>query len=134
MKEVTIYTDGSALGNPGPSGWGYVIIYNDTPEENSGSMGNSTNNRAEITAAIQALNNLYVPCKVTLYSDSQYLVNTMNKKFQKSANKDLWVKLEEAAKQHSVTWKWVRAHNGDHYNEIANKLATGASRKSKVYL
>lgn len=140
MKNIIAYTDGSCLGNPGPGGWGVILIYNNHSKQFSGRDENTTNNKMELTAAIQALKNLKEPCKVTLFTDSQYVKNgitlwlknwekngfkTANKKDVK--NKELWVLLDEFTKKHKVTWKWVKAHNGNKYNEMVDELARNAA-------
>lgn len=146
MKEVTIYTDGSAKGNPGNGGYGAVIIYTNDKGETvektiSGGYPDTTNNRMEITAAIKALQVLTIPCKVKVYSDSQYLVNTFNKRWinnwkrngWKTANgndvknKDLWEVMLSLTKYHKVKFEWVKGHAENKYNELCDKLATSAA-------
>ena len=141
MKQVTIYTDGSSLGNPGPGGWGAVLRYGAAEKCLSGAEADTTNNRMELTATIEALNALREPCDVTLYTDSQYVKNgildwmpkwrannwrTANKKPVK--NQDLWQALSDAVGRHQVTWKWVKGHAGNEGNEKADSLATSAAR------
>ncbi|HEU5046765.1 MAG TPA: ribonuclease HI [Rickettsiales bacterium] len=133
---VTIYTDGACSGNPGPGGWGAVMLYNDREKELSGGEAETTNNRMELMAAIEALNSLKKPCKVNLYTDSNYVRQgitgwifgwkknnwrTADKKPVKNA--DLWQLLDEAARKHDVQWHWVKGHNGDPLNERADELA-----------
>lgn len=139
MKEVTIYTDGACSVNPGPGGWGCVLIYNGIEREFSGFENNTTNNRMEMLAVIQALSRLKEACKVDLYSDSAYVVNaflqgwTQNweKNNWKTADKkpvkndDLWRKIIELCNFHSVTWHKVKGHADDKYNNICDKLARG---------
>lgn len=146
MKEVTIYTDGSAKGNPGNGGYGAVIIYTNDKDETvektiSGGYPDTTNNRMEITAVIKALQVLTIPCKVKVYSDSQYLVNTFNKRWinnwkrngWKTANgndvknKDLWEVMLSLTKYHKVKFEWVKGHAENKYNELCDKLATSAA-------
>lgn len=146
MKEVTIYTDGSAKGNPGNGGYGAVIIYTNDKGETvektiSGGYPDTTNNRMEITAVIKALQVLTIPCKVKVYSDSQYLVNTFNKRWinnwkrngWKTANgndvknKDLWEVMLSLTKYHKVKFEWVKGHAENKYNELCDKLATSAA-------
>lgn len=146
MHEVTLYTDGSARSNPdGPGGYGAVLLYTD-PEgelhtrELSGGFERTTNNRMEMTAVIEGLRALKSPCRVTVFSDSQYVVKAFNEgwldKWQRSGwkrgkdpvkNVDLWKKLLEAMKPHEVTYQWVRGHAGNHYNETCDRLATDAA-------
>lgn len=139
ISEVVIYTDGACSGNPGPGGWGAVLKCVAEQKEISGGDPQSTNNRMEMTAAIKALRILKYPCKVTLYSDSQLLVNGMTQwiegwkangwktsKGKPVLNVDLWQELEEAASHHEVTFQWIRGHAGNLYNEQADRLASSA--------
>lgn len=135
MKQVNIFTDGSCLGNPGPGGWSAIIKYGVHVKEIMGGGGHTTNNRMELTAAIQGLLALKEPCKVTVYSDSTYVVKGMSewmkgwikngrlKLGSDLANVDLWIQLVEAAKPHDITWTWVKAHNGHPENERCDQLA-----------
>ena len=139
MNEVTIYTDGACSGNPGKGGWGAILIYAKEKKYMSGSKQLTTNNQMELTATIEALKAILKPSNIALYTDSQYVKNgitswifnwkkngwkTANKK--PVANKDLWIELEKYVDFHSVDWFWVKGHSGDHYNEIADKLAVKA--------
>lgn len=132
--KVTIYTDGACSGNPGPGGWGAVLIYGEYEKELSGAKRNTTNNRMELTAAIEALESLKQPCEVTLYTDSQYvqrgmtewMTNWIKKNWKNVKNVELWQKLREAESRHDVTWEWVRGHAGNTYNERVDKLAVEA--------
>ena len=139
MNEITIYTDGACSGNPGKGGWGAILIYAKEEKYLSGSNQLTTNNQMELTATIEALKAIVKPCKIALYTDSQYVKNgistwifnwkkngwkTANKK--PVANKDLWIELDKYVKIHSVNWFWVKGHSGDHYNEIADQLAVNA--------
>lgn len=139
MKKVTIYTDGACSGNPGPGGWGAVLEYNGTHKELSGHSEETTNNRMELQAAIEALKVLKEPCQVELYTDSTYVrdgitqwLEGWKKKGWKTAskkpvkNKEYWLALEEAMARHEVTWHWVKGHNGHPGNERADSLATSA--------
>lgn len=140
MKTVVIYTDGACLGNPGPGGWGALLIYGNTEKEISGNEAHTTNNRMELMAAIAALQQLKTPCSITLYTDSTYVMKGMSEwikgwiaKGWKTADKkpvknaDLWQKLLDAASQHKVQWKWVKAHNGHPENERVDMLARNAA-------
>jgi ribonuclease HI len=133
---VIIHTDGACSGNPGPGGWGAVLQYNGHVKELKGGAAETTNNKMELTAAIEALNALKRPCKVELYTDSQYVKNgigswmfgwkkngwrTADKKPVK--NVELWQALDEAVKRHNITWHWVKGHAGDELNEMADRLA-----------
>ena len=136
MKNIVIYTDGACSGNPGPGGWGALLIYADHQKEIMEGAFETTNNRMELTAAIEALKALSEPCTVTLHTDSTYVKdgitkwidNWKNKGWRTAAKKpvknaDLWKDLDLAVKQHTIEWKWVRGHNGDAGNERADELA-----------
>ena len=137
MKHVEIYTDGACRGNPGRGGWGAVLVYRGIEREMSGGEAMTTNNRMELTAAIEALAALKEPCQVTLTSDSKYLVDAYNLGWVYSwrdsgwrrgkeplKNPDLWVRLFELTEMHEVTFIWVKGHNGHDYNERCDLLAT----------
>ena len=124
---ITIYTDGSCLGNPGPGGWGAIVFgESEEPQRLSGHDGQTTNNRMELMAAIQGLDAAPAGSKVVLYSDSSYLVNTMTKNWKRRVNHDLWERLDALSGSRSVEWRWVRGHNGDRWNEAADRLAVSA--------
>lgn len=141
MKEVSIFTDGSSRGNPGPGGYGTVVTFGPHARELAQGFVKTTNNRMEILAAIAGLEILKEPCKVTVYSDSRYLVDTQTKgwaegwkkngwrKKDKSAvkNVDLWKRLETAATDHKIDWQWVKGHAGHEMNERCDTLATEAA-------
>ena len=135
--KVEIFTDGSCKGNPGPGGWGAVLRWNGEERELSGGDVETTNNRMEMMAAIEALNALKRPCTVELTTDSVYVrdgitkwIHGWKKNGWKNAakkpvkNADLWMALEEAAARHEVTWHWVKGHAGHPENERADELAT----------
>ena len=138
MKQVYIYTDGACRGNPGRGGWGAILIYGSFKREISGGEPSTTNNRMELTAAIEALSLLKEPCKVTLTSDSKYLIDAIEKKWvdswikkgwrkadgSKVLNIDLWEKLLSLLKVHDVSFVWVHGHTGHEYNERCDQLAT----------
>jgi ribonuclease HI len=139
--QVTIYTDGACSGNPGPGGWGAVLISGPYRKELSGGQAQSTNNRMELMAAILALETLKAPSVVDLYTDSAYLRNgitswinswkrngwrTADKKPVKNA--ELWQRLDEARARHDVTWHWVKGHAGHPENERADALALAGIR------
>lgn len=128
LPQVQIYCDGAAQPNPGAAGVGVVLICGEHRRELCEPIGRASNNGAEIMAAVTALRALKKPCSVTVYSDSQYLVRTMNHEFQRGSNHALWILLDQAAAPHTVTWTWVRGHNGDPNNERANTLAEQAVR------
>tara|TARA_B100001559_G_C16259803_1_gene510958 strand:+ start:168 stop:605 length:438 start_codon:yes stop_codon:yes gene_type:complete len=138
-NKITIYTDGACSGNPGKGGWGAVLIYRDKQKHLSGSAILTTNNKMELTAAIEALKAVKKSNEIELYTDSQYVKNginlwiinwkkngwkTANKK--EVANKDLWIELDKYVTHHNITWFWVKGHSGNHYNEIADNLAVKA--------
>ncbi|MXN66101.1 ribonuclease HI [Stappia sp. GBMRC 2046] len=135
-SSVTIFTDGACSGNPGPGGWGVLLRYGEHEKELCGGEAETTNNRMELTAAIQALDALKRPCTVELYTDSNYVRNgitqwlhnwkrnnwrTADKKPVKNA--DLWTALDEARNRHDVNWHWVKGHAGHPENERADELA-----------
>lgn len=134
MKEVEIYTDGACRGNPGRGGWGAILVYGKHERELSGGEPNTTNNRMELTAAIAGLEALKEPCRVTLYSDSKYLVDayllgwieTWKKAGWRRGlkNPDLWQRLYALTETHEVSFVWVKGHNGHDYNERCDALAT----------
>ncbi|MBX3569940.1 MAG: ribonuclease HI [Rhizobiaceae bacterium] len=136
MKAVEVFTDGACSGNPGPGGWGAILRFNGTTKELSGGEADTTNNRMELLAAINALGALKEPCAVELYTDSNYVRDgisswihgwkrngwkTADKKPVKNA--ELWQALDEATRRHKVTWHWVKGHAGHPENERADELA-----------
>ena len=136
MYQVEIYTDGACRGNPGPGGWGAVLMYGDKRKEIFGGEANTTNNRMELMAAIRALSALNRKCELTLYTDSQYVrkgitewIENWKKRNWKTAakkpvkNVDLWQQLDEQVNRHSVKWVWVKGHAGNEGNELADDLA-----------
>ena len=143
LKEINLYTDGACKGNPGAGGYGAILQYKDTEKELSGGESMTTNNRMELMAAISGLEALTEPCKVNLYSDSKYLVDSVNKKWvygwkakgwiksdkQPALNVDLWERLLRMLDKHQVTLIWVRGHNGHAYNERCDILAVTAAEK-----
>ena len=141
MKQVTIYTDGACSGNPGPGGWGAVLMYGQHKKEISGGEPSTTNNRMELMAAIAGLEALNRPCEVHLYSDSKYLVDAFNQhwidswlkkgwkrgKNEPVKNVELWQRLLAAKQPHQVTFIWVKGHDGHPQNERCDALATSAA-------
>jgi ribonuclease HI len=136
LSEVDVFTDGACRGNPGPGGWAAILRYRATEKELSGFAPDTTNNRMEMTAAIEGLEALKRPCRVRLYSDSQYLRDGITKWIEgwkrrgwRTADKqpvkniDLWKRLDAAAARHTVSWIWVRGHSGHPENERADALA-----------
>ena len=153
MKKVEIYTDGGARGNPGPGGFGAVVIFGKHRRELKGAYDHTTNNRMELMAAIGALGILKEPCAITLHSDSKYLVDAMTKgwlvgwkkrgwiKSDKKPvlNRDLWKLLDQASRDHTITWKWVKGHAGNELNERCDALVheaidTGELEEDTGYL
>ena len=146
MKNVTLYTDGGCINNPGPGGYGVVLIYDSHRKELSGGFRKTTNNRMEIFAAIAGLEALKEPCRVTLVSDSQYLVYAIQKgwarKWQANGwrrnsrepaiNPDLWEKLLKLCEIHEVQFRWVRGHAGHTENERCDDLAKSAARSPNL--
>ncbi len=132
---VDIYTDGACSGNPGPGGWGAILRYNGVEKEMSGAENPTTNNRMEMLAAIRALEALKKSCTVRIHTDSQYLQKGVTEWMAgwkrkgwpaKIKNQDLWKELDALIDRHSVTFHWVRGHNGHPENERADTLARGA--------
>jgi len=136
MSAVDIWTDGACSGNPGPGGWGAILVAGERRKELFGGEADTTNNRMELMAAISALEALKKPCDITLHIDSQYVrqgitqwIHGWKKNGWKTADKkpvknaELWQRLEEAAKRHRIDWRWVKGHAGDPMNERADELA-----------
>ena len=135
-RKIEIYTDGACRGNPGPGGWGALLIAGRHRKTLHGGEPETTNNRMELTAAIEALNALKRPSTVALHTDSKYVMHGITewmhnwkKRGWKTAarkpvkNQDLWMALDEAIARHDITWKWVKGHDGDPGNEEADRLA-----------
>lgn len=141
MKKVTIYTDGACSGNPGPGGYGAVLRYGGHSRELSGGFRKTTNNRMELLAVISGLEALKFPCEVTIYSDSRYIVDAVNKgwarrwkangwqrnKKEKAVNPDLWARLLDLLDVHHTEFRWVKGHAGNEGNERADALAVAAA-------
>ena len=146
LKKVTIYTDGACLGNPGPGGYGVVLLYNKHRKELSSGFRLTTNNRMEIMAAIAGLKALKNGCIVTLYTDSQYLVNAMTKgwvekwrangwkrnKQDRALNADLWEQMLDLCRRHQVKFIWVRGHADNRENEHCDLLAREAASRPNL--
>ena len=142
-KQVTIYTDGACSGNPGPGGWGCILMYNQHRKESSGGARDTTNNRMEITAALEALKLLKEPCRVDLYTDSAYLCNALGKKWLENwskngwktasksnvENQDLWKELIVELDRHDVKFHKVKGHADNEFNNRCDKLAREAVQK-----
>lgn len=146
MKNITIYTDGACSGNPGPGGWGAILQYNETEKELYGAEADTTNNRMELMAAIEALKALKVPCEVELYTDSAYLSRAFTEgwlfNWQRNGwktsgkkdveNRDLWEQLIALTKTHRVRWIKVKGHSDNVYNNRCDALARGAIAKLRA--
>lgn len=143
--EVKIYTDGACSGNPGPGGWGVVLIYGKARKELSGGEPGTTNNRMELAAAIAGLSALKRPCEVDLYTDSQYLAKAFNEgwlaKWQNNgwrtsnkepvSNQDLWQELLGLCEEHGINWRWVKGHAENAENNRCDELARAEIKKMK---
>lgn len=143
MKRVEIFTDGACLGNPGPGGWGVILRYNDVEKELSGNEADTTNNKMELTAVISALSALKEPCNITLYTDSRYVMDGIEKWIAnwkqngwKTSNKkapvknvELWQKLDSLQAVHDIRWVWVKGHAGHKENERCDELARTAAQQ-----
>ena len=148
LKEVTIYTDGACSGNPGPGVYGVVLLYQGHRKELSAGFRETTNNRMEILAVISGLESLKEKCKVTLYTDSQYVVNAIEKNWAKkwrangwmrnkkepALNADLWARLLKLCEVHELKFVWVRGHAGNRENERCDRLAVDAVKQSNLPL
>ena len=136
---INIWTDGACSGNPGPGGWGALIKYDNSTKEISGSEKNTTNNRMEMMAVIEALKYIDTESKINIYTDSKYVKegitnwitgwkknNWKNSKKSDVKNKDLWIELDILSQKNNISWNWVKGHSGNIENDIADKLATEA--------
>lgn len=143
QKKVLIFTDGACSGNPGPGGWGAILRFGTAERELSGGEKETTNNRMELTAVIQALSALKEPCDVTLYSDSKYVIDAVEKGWARgwrargwlkadkkpALNVDLWQQLLALLERHSVRFVWIKGHNEHPENERCDRLAVAESKK-----
>lgn len=146
MKEITIYTDGSAKNNPGPGGYGVVLLFKGQRKELSAGYRKTTNNRMELLAVIVGLSALKEKCKVKIYSDSKYVIEPIQKgwlqnwkaknwtrgKKEKVKNPDLWIQLDQLLEQHEIEFCWVKGHDGNRENERCDFLAVSASDKGNL--
>ena len=121
---ITLYTDGSCTPNPGKGGWAFIAVFDDFDIEDSGKSENTTNNIMEMTAVIEGLSTFPEEKEFTVYSDSQYVINCAQGKWQRKKNIDLWQKYDKISRNKKITFVWVKGHSGDHYNERVDKLAT----------
>ena len=148
MKHVDLYTDGACSGNPGPGGYGIILVYNGKEKELSEGYAETTNNRMEILAVINGLKALKEPCEVTVYSDSKYVVDAVNKNWlytweendwrrsnkEPVLNPELWMELLVLMEEHEVSFVWVKGHNEHPQNERCDRLAVAAAQKAKKEL
>ncbi len=142
MKKIYLFSDGSALGNPGPGGYGTILRYNDTERIISGGEPHTTNNRMELRGVIEGLKALKEPCEVEITSDSSYvvkainewLVNWVKRNFKKVKNPDLWQEYLAVSAPHKITAIWVRGHDGHDENERCDDIARGEAEQQKIDL
>lgn len=146
MKDVKIYTDGACSGNPGPGGYGVVLVFNGHRKEMSGGFKNTTNNRMELMGVIKGLDALKEKCRVSVYSDSRYVVDAIEKgwlekwrsngwmrtKNEKAKNADLWELLYIRIQFHQVDFNWIKGHNDNPENTVCDKLAVAASKSDNL--
>lgn len=146
MKKVIIYTDGACSGNPGPGGWGAILMYKDNKKEISGGSNHTTNNIMEITAVLEALKTLKSDCEVEIYSDSAYVVNAFKNNWIKSwksngwinskkevvKNKELWIELDELVKKYNAKFNKVKGHSDNEYNNRCDELARSEINKLNI--
>ena len=139
MKKIEIFTDGSSLGNPGPGGWCAILRYKNYEKVICGGENNTTNNRMELKAVIEALKILKEPCEINLYSDSTYVLkglsewidNWIKKDFKKVKNEDLWREFSKYSKYHKIRVNWIKGHSGHRENEKCDKIAKEEALKRK---
>jgi ribonuclease HI len=142
VKKITLFSDGSALGNPGPGGYGTILVYGDKEKIISGSEVHTTNNRMELRGAIEGLKALKEPCEVEIISDSSYVVKGINewlknwikRDFKKVKNIDLWKEYIEVSKPHKIKATWVKGHDGHEENERCDDIARTEAEKEKKLL
>lgn len=144
MKKVTIYTDGACSGNPGPGGWGAILLYGERQKELSGGSPQTTNNIMELTGVIEALKALKEPCQIEIYSDSKYVIQGItewihdwktrgwrNAAKKPVKNKELWMQLEDIISKHEITWHWVKGHADNPLNNRCDELAVEVTERFK---
>ena len=142
MKQITLFSDGSALGNPGPGGYGTILLYNGKERVLSGGEAHTTNNRMELLGVIEGLRALKEPCDVEVISDSSYVVKGINewlanwikRDFKKVKNPDLWHEYLKVSEQHSVVGTWVKGHDGHEENERCDEIARAKAEAFKANL
>ena len=141
-KQVTLYSDGSSLGNPGPGGYGGILEYNGHKKEFFGGEADTTNNRMELRGVIEGLKLIKEPCDITVISDSSYVINAINswldgwikKDFKKVKNVDLWREYIEVSKPHNIKGVWIRGHNGHELNEHCDRVANNEAQRQRELL
>lgn len=121
--QITIYTDGSCVPNPGKGGWAYIAILNDCEISSNGGVENTTNNIMELTAVINGLTDFSEYQKFTIFSDSLYVINCAEGKWKRTKNVELWKTYDFVSKNKDICFKWVKSHNGDKYNDLVDSLA-----------
>ncbi len=148
LKQVTLYTDGACQGNPGPGGYGAILVYGEKRREISAGYRLTTNNRMEILAVISGLETLRYPCAVTVYTDSQYVANSMSKGWarrwrdngwmrnakERAINVDLWDKMLSLCEKHKISFIWVRGHAGHPENERCDALSVAAAKNKDLLI
>ncbi len=140
-RKIEIYTDGSCIGNPGPGGWGVIVLFNGKQIEFKGGEEDTTNNRMEMTAIIKALEWVrdksglnhedLLSHKIAIHSDSNLIIQTMNQGWKRKANTDLWAEIDKLRAWLDIDWRWVKAHHIDKYNNLVDALAQSESNKFK---
>jgi len=141
-KQVTLYSDGSSLGNPGPGGYGGILEFKGHKKEYSGGEPYTTNNRMELRGVIEGLKLIKEPCDVTVVSDSSYVINAINswlegwikRDFKKVKNVDLWREYIEVSKPHNIKGVWIRGHNGHELNEHCDRVANNEAQRQRELL
>ena len=148
MKEVILYTDGACSGNPGPGGYGAILKYGNYEKELSGAYANTTNNRMELISIIKGLESLTEPCRVTVYSDSKYVIDAITKGWvtkwrhngwmrnsrEEAKNVDLWENILQLTATHQIAWQWVKGHANNEYNNRCDRLAVNAVKNIRYSL
>ena len=134
-SKIDIYTDGSCLGNPGPGGWGVIILHNDKKQKLSGGEPDTTNNRMEMTAILRALEwineNNHKQAKIEIFSDSNLIIQTLNQGWKRKANTDLWAEIDKNRAWLDIRWTWVKAHANNDLNNQVDLLALSEAKKQK---
>ncbi|KKM23913.1 hypothetical protein LCGC14_1610380 [marine sediment metagenome] len=132
MTPIIIYTDGSCKGNPGPGGWAAILTRGNEYLAVEGGEAHTTNNRMELTAVIEGIKHLFQVGKFEVRSDSRYVIDTINKGYQRRKNQDLWHELDLYTSTLDIIWTWIKGHNGDYYNEMADRIAQAEAEKWRL--